>query len=61
MTSSVGQRIGNYHLLRLLGQGDFADVYQGEHVSLQSSAALNTIASFVVHTKQDGSASQRRR
>ncbi len=40
MADRVGQRLGNYRLLRLLGRGGFAEVYLGEHVYLSSQAAL---------------------
>ncbi len=43
MTDRVGQQLGNYRLLRLLGHGGFADVYLGEHVYLQSQAALKLL------------------
>jgi LuxR family transcriptional regulator, maltose regulon positive regulatory protein len=43
MTNRVGQQLGNYRLLRLLGQGGFADVYLGEHVYLKSYAALKVL------------------
>src|SRR5713226_2553426 len=40
MNDRVGQQLGNYLLLRLLGQGGQASVYLGEHVYLKSQAAL---------------------
>ncbi len=40
MADRVGQQLGNYRLLRLLGQGGQASVYLGEHVYLKSQAAL---------------------
>lgn len=39
----VGQRLGNYRLIRLLGQGGFAQVYLGEHVHLNTQAALKLL------------------
>lgn len=39
----VGQRLGNYRLLRLLGQGGFAKVYLGEQVYLHTQAALKVL------------------
>ena len=43
------QQLGNYRLIRLLGQGGFADVYLGEHVLLGTQAALK-----VHHTRVEG-------
>src|SRR5260221_3715512 len=45
MADRVGQQLGNYRLLRLLGHGGFADVYLGEHVYLQSQVALKLLHS----------------
>src|SRR5436305_5011502 len=40
MTDQLGQQFGSYRLIRLLGQGGFADVYLGEHVYLKTQAAI---------------------
>ena len=42
-TNRVGQRIGDYHLLRKLGGGSFGDVYLGEHVRKQTQAAVKVL------------------
>lgn len=46
MSNRVGQYLGDYHLVRLLGQGSFADVYLGQHLHLKSAAAVK-----VLHTR----------
>jgi eukaryotic-like serine/threonine-protein kinase len=43
MTDRVGEQLGNYRLIRLLGKGGFAEVYLGEHFYLKSLAALKVI------------------
>jgi serine/threonine protein kinase len=43
MSDRVGQRLGNYHLLRLLGRGGFAQVYLGEHLRLGTQAAIKLL------------------
>src|SRR5215469_8725012 len=45
MTDRAGQQLGNYRLLRLLGHGGWAFVYLGEHIYLQSQAALKLLHS----------------
>ena len=40
MRNYVGEQLGNYRVLRLLGEGGQASVYLGEHVYLKSQAAL---------------------
>ncbi len=51
MADHIGQQMGPYRLVRLLGQGGFAEVYLGEHVYLDKPAAIK-----VLHTPaaQDG-------
>jgi serine/threonine protein kinase len=39
----VGQQLGNYRLLRLLGCGGFAEVYLDQHIHLQSHAAVKLL------------------
>jgi eukaryotic-like serine/threonine-protein kinase len=41
--SFVGQQLGNYHLLSLLGRGNFADVYLGEHIHLNMQASIKVL------------------
>ena len=43
MSDRVGQQLGNYHLIRLLGQGNFAEVYLGKHVHLHTQAAIKVL------------------
>jgi eukaryotic-like serine/threonine-protein kinase len=46
MADRLGQRFGNYQLIRLLGEGGFAEVYLGEHIHLGMQAAIK-----VLHTQ----------
>src|SRR5690242_9707491 len=46
MADRLGQQLGNYRLTRLLGRGGFADVYLGEHIHLDTPAAIK-----VLHTE----------
>ena len=41
-----GQQLGNYSLTRKIGEGAFAEVYVGEHVRLNTLAAIK-----VLHTR----------
>ena len=54
MTSLVGQHVGNYRLMALLGQGGFAEVYLGLHRYLNTLAAIK-----VLHTRLSGENRQR--
>jgi serine/threonine protein kinase len=44
----VGQQLGNYRLIRLLGQGGFAEVYLGEHIHLGTQAAIKLLRTQLV-------------
>lgn len=50
MADRVGQQLGNYRLLRPLGQGAFAAVYLGEHLYLERLAAIK-----VLHMRMEAS------
>lgn len=43
MKDRSGQQLGNYILIRKLGQGGFGEVWLGEHVHLKTQAALKLL------------------
>lgn len=43
MTNWIGQQLGDYRLVDLIGQGSFADVYLGEHLEQGSYAAIKLL------------------
>src|SRR6266700_2005860 len=56
MSNRVGQRLGNYQLLNLIGRGNFTDVYLGEHLHLNTQAAIK-----VLHTRLTSEESEKLR
>jgi len=43
MAEHVRQQLGNYRLIQLLGQGNFSEVYLGEHIHLHTQAAIKVL------------------
>ena len=41
MPDHVGQQLGSYQLIQMLGQGHWGSVYLGEHVHLRTQAPSN--------------------
>jgi len=54
MADRTGQQFGNYRLVRLLGQGGYAEVYLGQHLRLNQQAAIK-----VLHTHLAGQEAER--
>src|SRR5579872_522946 len=43
MINRIGQQLGNYRLIQLLGKGGFAEVYLGEHIYLKTFSAIKIL------------------
>src|SRR5579884_351641 len=43
MFDRVGQQLGNYKIIHLIGRGGFAEVYLGEHLYLKNLAAIKVL------------------
>src|SRR2546425_5857830 len=54
MAERVGQQLGNYRLVRLLGRGGFAEVYLGEHVYLKTQAAIKVLHTPLANDDMEG-------
>jgi predicted ATPase len=49
MAEHLGQQLGNYRLIQLLGQGNFSEVYLGTHLHLNTQAAIKVLYGQVVN------------
>ncbi|MBO0797015.1 MAG: protein kinase, partial [Ktedonobacteraceae bacterium] len=49
----AGQQYGHYSLLRLLGKGGFAEVYLGQHIYLNTQAAIKVLHTQLTRDEQD--------
>lgn len=54
MTDRLGQQLGNYSLIRLLGEGGFAEVYLGEHIYLKTQAAIKVLQMRLATEDREG-------
>jgi len=49
----VGQQLGDYRLIRLLGQGPFSRVYLGEHIHLSNQVAVKMLWLSLASRRQE--------
>src|ERR1700680_570710 len=52
MRNFEGEQLGNYRIVRTLGQGGFAEVYLGEHIYLKSPAAVKVLHTLLTDEAQ---------
>src|SRR5712691_736071 len=53
MSDRVGQQLGNYRLLHLIGRGTFAEVYLGEHLHLNTQAAIKVLHTYFTSEERE--------
>ncbi len=54
MVDRVGQQLGNYRLVHLLGRGNFSEVYLGKHVHLNTLAAIKVLSAQLANHGVEG-------
>lgn len=60
MEDRIGQQCGNYRLVKLLGQGGFAQVYLGENIHLKTRAAIKVLQTRLTAKDLEGFRSEAR-
>ncbi len=60
MQDHVGQQLGNYQLIQLLGQGHWASAYLGEHLHLHTQAAIKVLHGPWAESEVEGFLSEAR-
>ncbi len=53
MADRTGQQFGNYRLVRLLGQGGYAEVYLGQHLRLNQQAAIKVLHAHLTEAEAE--------
>ncbi len=53
MSNRIGQQLGNYRLVSLLGTGGFAEVYLGQHLRLNQQAAIKVLHAHLTETEAE--------
>jgi predicted ATPase/serine/threonine protein kinase/DNA-binding CsgD family transcriptional regulator len=53
MADRIGQQLGNYRLVALLGQGSYAQVYLGQHVRLSLQAAIKVLHAHLTQAEAE--------
>jgi peptide/nickel transport system substrate-binding protein len=53
MADRVGQQFGTYRLVRLLGQGGYAEVYLGQHLRLTQQAAIKVLHAHLTEAEAE--------
>jgi predicted ATPase/class 3 adenylate cyclase/DNA-binding CsgD family transcriptional regulator len=54
MSDRIGQHLGNYQLIQLLGQGHWASVFLGEHLHLHTQAAIKVLHQPLASGDEEG-------
>jgi predicted ATPase/tRNA A-37 threonylcarbamoyl transferase component Bud32 len=53
MVDRLGQQLGNYRLVSLLGQGGYAEVYLGQHVRLNQQVAIKVLHAHLTQAEAE--------